>query len=49
MSWHDPYAPGDSRIYECVGCGGRMEASAQPVECPDCGETVLDISVPRPT
>jgi len=33
-------------IYECVDCGKRLEADHQPVECPECGGEMRNISVP---
>lgn len=33
--------------YECIACGHRVEADEQPLECPDCGELMHNISKPR--
>lgn len=43
----DPYDPEPPFTYECVNCGHRVKANAQPQRCPDCGDTMTDLSVPR--
>jgi Zn finger protein HypA/HybF involved in hydrogenase expression len=30
--------------YECVDCGERVEAESHPVECPECGGEMQNIS-----
>lgn len=47
MFTHDPYDPGPVRTYECPECATRVEADSQPVDCPDCGARLWDLSVPR--
>ncbi|MFB6160202.1 MAG: rubrerythrin-like domain-containing protein [Haloferacaceae archaeon] len=32
--------------YECLGCGRRLRSSSSPMECPDCGTPVRNLSVP---
>ncbi|MFB6301984.1 MAG: rubrerythrin-like domain-containing protein [Haloferacaceae archaeon] len=33
--------------YECVECGTRTTAESQPLECPDCGAWLRNLSKPR--
>ena len=33
--------------YECVECAERVTADTQPVECPECGGVMENISKPR--
>lgn len=33
--------------YECVDCENRVKAEHQPGECPKCGGTMENISVPQ--
>lgn len=33
--------------YECSECGHRVTADEQPVECPDCGGRMGNVSKPR--
>ena len=47
MFTHDPYDPSGTRIYECSECATRVEGDSQPVDCPDCGARLWDLSVPR--
>lgn len=34
-------------IYECFECGHRESADTQPVECPDCGGRMENVSKPE--
>jgi rRNA maturation endonuclease Nob1 len=47
MNRNDPYTPPGAYIYECQGCGGRVESESRLGKCPDCGGTVRNIAVPR--
>jgi Zn finger protein HypA/HybF involved in hydrogenase expression len=44
---HDPHDPPETRTFECLDCGERVEADHQPMTCPACGGDLRDISVPR--
>ena len=47
MVYTDPYTPTEAETrYECTECLGRTTGDA-PGECPDCGGTVRNLSVPR--
>jgi len=41
----DPYEREAPFVYECIGCGTRVEADHQPETCPDCGAQMRDLSV----
>ena len=40
----DPYTS-SGEVYECLGCGHRSEGDSG--RCPDCGNDLKNISVPR--
>jgi hypothetical protein len=46
MPGSDPYTPAESH-YECTVCGGRTVSDGHVGQCPDCGEAVRNLSVPR--
>ncbi|NIB99492.1 rubrerythrin-like domain-containing protein [Halobacterium sp. R2-5] len=43
----DPYTPPETNRYECTNCLGRFESEHHLVNCPDCGEAVRNVAVPR--
>ena len=43
----DSYTPPSTSRYECTGCLSRFERETHPVDCPECGETVRNVAVPR--
>jgi hypothetical protein len=45
---HDPYDPPETRTFECVDCGHRLDDDHQPIGCPECDGDLQDLSVPRP-
>jgi Zn finger protein HypA/HybF involved in hydrogenase expression len=40
----DPYESSGS-LFECVECGGRVEAESNPGKCDGCGGEVRNLSV----
>lgn len=43
----DSYTPPSTSRYECTGCLSRFESETHLVECPECGERVRNVAVPR--
>lgn len=46
MHQRDPYSP-DESYYECVDCRTRTVSDDYLGSCPDCGEPVRNLAVPR--
>ncbi|WP_253738945.1 rubrerythrin-like domain-containing protein [Halohasta salina] len=42
----DPFTP-STNYFECVGCGSRCHSDERLTTCPDCGDRVRNIAVPR--
>ncbi|MGB9965854.1 rubrerythrin-like domain-containing protein [Halobacterium hubeiense] len=42
----DSYTPSTNR-YECTGCLERFERDSHVGDCPECGEPVRNVAVPR--
>ncbi len=43
----DSYTPPSTSRYECTGCLSRFERDSHIVACPECGEPVRNVTVPR--
>jgi len=43
----DPYMPSGESLYECPGCGDRVQAKSHPGGCPECSVSLRHIAVPR--
>lgn len=46
MHGRDPYSPTGS-YYECTDCQTRTVSEEHLGSCPDCGEAVRNLAVPR--
>lgn len=43
----DPY-DGDEVVFECMGCGHRVDAGVRAASCPSCGgDQLRNLSVPQ--
>lgn len=38
----------DEKLYECIACGKRLCSAEKITSCPGCGETMQNLSTPRP-
>ena len=47
MARMDSYTPPATSRYECTGCLSRFESDSHLVDCPECGEPVRNVAVPR--
>lgn len=43
----DSYTPPETNRYECTNCLSRFERESHLVNCPDCGDEVRNVAVPR--